>query len=120
MRENLARLRVGNLNKKKFFHIIKKYAHALDGKDPSLKELTRRRRNKKFWYLPESLQGTAKQISCYLPLALRPSHTFISGGYDYAYGYGFSSLLLLLLLFCFSLLFPFKWEFLFPRGGEFG
>lgn len=54
LRESLKKLKVGNLNKKKFFHIFKKYAYAFDGKDPGLKELRRRRRGKKFWKSPES------------------------------------------------------------------
>jgi putative transposase len=54
LRESLKKLKVGNLNKKKFFHIFKKYAYAFDGKDPGLKELRRRRRGKKFWMSPES------------------------------------------------------------------
>ena len=68
---DLHNLRVGaGLNKKKFFHTLKKYCYAFDGKDPNLKELRERRRNKDFWNTEESKGKIFTPMDCmpvYIP-----------------------------------------------------
>ena len=67
---DLSKIRVGNLNKKKFFHMLKEHVYTFDGKDPNLHELRKRRRNKEFWNTPESKGRIFTPMDCkpiYIP-----------------------------------------------------